>query len=122
MAFLVDIDRLNRRIIEMQEKLFDADLLVTRIALDLLDACGGKFTLNIDIPYFTAAAGYRTFVTESVFFDAEMNRIAISENSGITVSWDEIDIQSKALIVNEACMKLTSDSIYNKLSAKKDAH
>ena len=119
-AVLMDIDQLNRRIIEVQEKLFDAEMLITRVAIDLLNSCGGKINLNIEIPYFNMATGYRTFITETFYFDDDMNRLAIAESSGIVAAWDEIDIQSKELIVNEAYMKLTSDRIYNKLSAKED--
>lgn len=43
----MDFDGLNRRIIEIQEKLFDAEMQVTRVALELLNSCGGKISLNI---------------------------------------------------------------------------
>ncbi|HPS58209.1 MAG TPA: hypothetical protein PK514_08895 [Spirochaetota bacterium] len=118
----MNIDQLNRRIIEIQEKLFDAEIQVTRVAIDLLNACGGKIVLNIEIPYFNMTTGYRTFMTETFFFDEDANRLALSDNGGIIAAWDEIDIQSKELIVNEAYMKLTSDRIYNKLSSKDDVH
>lgn len=118
----MDIDQLNRRIIEVQEKLFDAEILISRLAIDLLNSCGGKISLNLEIPFFSMTSGYRTFMTETFFFDEDMNRIALAESSGIVAAWDEIDIQSKELIVSEVYMKLTSDRIYNKLSAKEDAH
>lgn len=119
-AVLMDIDQLNRRIIEIQEKLFDSEMLITRMAIELLNSCGGKIDLNVEIPYFNIASGYRSFITETFFFDEELNRLAVAEGSGIAAAWDEIDVQSKELIVNEAYMKLTSDRIYNKLSAKED--
>lgn len=118
----MDMDQLNRRIVEVQEKLFDAEMLVTRVAIDLLNTCGGKISLNIEIPFFSMTSGYRTFMTETFFFDGDMNRLALAESSGIVAAWDEIDIQSKELIVNEVYMKLNSDRIYNKLSAKDDVN
>ncbi len=118
----MDFDGLNRRIIEIQEKLFDAEMQVTRVALELLNSCGGKISLNIEIPYLTAAAGYRTFASEEFFFDVDNNQLVLSESSGIIAAWDQIDIQSKELIVNEVYAKLTSDRIYSRLSAKDEIH
>lgn len=119
-AVFMDTDQLNRRIIEIQEKLFDAEMMISRVAIDLLNYCGGNITLNVEIPYFNAASGYRTFTAETFFFDDDLNRLAVSESSGLIAAWDEIDIQSKELIVNEAYMKLASDRIFNKLSLKED--
>ena len=119
-AVNMDIDRFNRGIIEIQEKLFDAEMQVTRLAIDLLGSCGGRISLNIEIPYLSISTGYRTFIVETFFFDEDLNRLAVAENSGLVAAWDEIDIQSKELIVNETYMLLTSDRIFNRLAEKED--
>ena len=118
----MDIEHFNRRIVEVQEKLFDAELMITGMAIDLLNACGGNINVSIEVPFYSRACGCRMFMADKLFFDEDRGAIGLADVDGNTALWDEIDIQSKELIVNEVLMKVTSDQYCHELSAKEDIH
>lgn len=120
----MDIEYFNKRITLAQEKLFDSEVLVTGCVYDLLkelDIYGALITA--EVPFLDKSrGGYRSFIVGSVLLEAESGAIIVTDNQGLQVSWDALDLGAKETIMNELFLKYSADAIYDKFSAKDEIH
>jgi len=116
------VDYFNKRVTEVQEKLFDAEILLTGCVYDLLKTFDGcKADLYAEVPFFTGS-GYETFHVENLYLENEKNSIGITGSSGRNAMWDELDLVSKEILMNELFQKYSAGIIYSGLSEKDEVH
>ncbi len=117
----MNIESFNRKIIEAEEKLFDAEYIITGTIVDMLNLCSNRSAdIYAEIPFMDN--GYRTFVCERIFLNEETGAIFAREHGGNSAPWDSFDPASKLLLLNELYQKICSDSLYQDLSKKDEVH
>lgn len=119
---LMGIEDFNSKIIAAQEKLFDAEVIITGCVFDILKNCEGSCAEIYAEVALLGRGGYTSLVVRRVFLDGEYDSITVSDGGGITAVWGDFDIAAKEIIMNELFQKYSADKYYEDLSTGEELH
>jgi len=118
-------DKFDDMIVEIENKTFEINMMISAFAAEMLAYFEDlKIDVNAEIVYDYDGTDPQRIFVETVYYNPEDELIYIKpENDEKVICWDDLDLSTRDLLINEMHCRYKSDLLFRKMnSSDSDIH